>query len=86
MKSKLVAPLSLAAAIAVLFSFQVEMASSQLSTQSVVQRAQDPGVRGGAPGAGGPIAGLTGTETAFFTDGRDTFQEVDDVPVVWVRE
>ncbi len=81
MKSKLVAPLSLAAAVAALFSFQIDIASSQLSTQTFVQRAQDPGVRGGAAGAGGPIAGLngTGTETAFFKDGSVTFQEVDAV-------
>src|SRR5437879_6427797 len=76
MKSKLVAPLSLAAAVVVLFSSQIETASSQLATAF---RAQDPGVRGGAPGAGGPIAGLSGTEAAFFTRSRDTFQEVDGV-------
>ncbi len=79
MKSKLVAPLSLAAAVAVLFSLQVEMASSQLAAPSTSFKAQDPGVRGGTPGAGGPIAGLSGTESAFFTRSRDTFQEVDGV-------
>src|SRR5258708_11129390 len=79
MKSELVAPLSLAAAVAVLFSLQVEMASSQLAAPSTSFKAQDPGVRGGAPGAGGPIAGLSGTESAFFTRSRDTFQEVDGV-------
>src|SRR6266446_4117922 len=76
MKSKLVAPLSLAAAVASLFFFRVEMVSSQLSTVTV---AQDPGVRGGAAGAGGAIAGLSKTETAFFTASRATFQEVDAV-------
>src|SRR6267143_1504780 len=79
MKSKLVAPLSLAAAVAVLFSLQIEMASSQLAAPSTSFKAQDPGVRGGAPGAGGAIAGLTATEAAFFTASRDTFQEVDNV-------
>jgi CxxC motif-containing protein (DUF1111 family) len=78
MKSKLVAPLSLAA-VASLFFFQIEMVSSQLLAPTPVQKAQDPGVRGGAPGAGGAIAGLTGTEAAFFTRSRDTFQEVDGV-------
>ncbi len=58
MKSKLVVPLSLVAAVAVLFSFRIEMASSQLAT-ATVQIAKDPGVRGGAPGAGGAIVGLT---------------------------
>ena len=77
MKSKLVAPLSLAVAVASLFFFQVEMVSSQVAAPTPV--AQDPGVRGGVPGAGGPIAGLSGTESAFFTRSRDTFQEVDGV-------
>src|SRR5438876_943765 len=31
--------------------------------------AKDPGVRGGVPGAGGPIAGLSDTEQAFFDGG-----------------
>src|SRR6267143_927284 len=79
MKSKLVAPLSLVAAGILLFTFQIEMASSQLAAPSTSFKAQDPGVRGGAPGAGGPIAGLSGTESAFFTRSRDTFQEVDGV-------
>src|SRR2546426_7021276 len=77
MKSKLVAPLCLAAAVASLFLFQVETVLSQLSVMST---AQDPGVRGGAAGAGGAIAGLSKTEIAFFAASRDTFQEVDDVP------
>ncbi len=54
--------------------FQVEIASS------VDPRAQDPGVRGGAAGAGAPIAGLTGPESAFFTAGKDEFAQADDVP------
>src|SRR5438046_9147068 len=74
MKSKLVAPLSLAAAVASLF-FQVEMVSSQVAAPMPV--AQEPGVRGGVPGAGRPIARLTGTESASFTRSRDTCQEVD---------
>src|SRR5437899_7717977 len=77
MKSKLVVPLSLVAAVASLCFLQVEMVSSQVAAPTPV--AQDPGVRGGAPGAGGPIAGLSGTESAFFTRSRDTFQEVDGV-------
>ncbi len=42
--------------------------------------AQDPGVRGGAAGGGGAIAGLSKTETAFFFAGQDAFKEVDAVP------
>jgi len=39
----------------------------------------DPGVRGGAPGAGGPLPGLTADETAFFQDGLARFAEVEVV-------
>jgi hypothetical protein len=41
--------------------------------------AQDPGVRGGAAGAGDPIAGLSRTQLAFFNAGRDDFVEVEEV-------
>src|SRR5579863_52439 len=39
----------------------------------------DPGVRGGAPGAGGPLQGLTADETAFFLDGQARFAEIEVV-------
>jgi len=42
--------------------------------------ARDPGVRGGAAGAGGPIAGLTKTELAYFDAGKDDFAEEEAVP------
>lgn len=41
--------------------------------------AVDPGVRGGAPGAGGALPGLTAEEQAFFDAGVATFLEVDGV-------
>lgn len=41
--------------------------------------ASDPGVRGGPPGAGGMIAGLTVQEQKFFQDGQNRFLEVDSV-------
>ena len=41
--------------------------------------ASDPGVRGGVPGAGGPIAGLTGGQYAFFVAGQEDFKEVEGV-------
>src|SRR6266436_725417 len=41
--------------------------------------ARDPGVRGGAAGAGAPIAGLTRTELAFFSAGKDDFAEEEEV-------
>jgi CxxC motif-containing protein (DUF1111 family) len=39
----------------------------------------DPGVRGGAAGAGGPLNGLTADETAFFQDGLTRFAEIESV-------
>jgi CxxC motif-containing protein (DUF1111 family) len=40
---------------------------------------QDPGVRGGPPGAGGPVSGLTSNEQAVFNSSQTTFNEVDSV-------
>jgi CxxC motif-containing protein (DUF1111 family) len=39
----------------------------------------DPGVRGGALGAGGPLQGLTADENAFFLDGQARFAEIEVV-------
>jgi len=39
----------------------------------------DPGVRGGAAGAGGPLQGLTADETTFFLDGQTRFAEIEVV-------
>src|SRR5881409_2045534 len=39
--------------------------------------ARDPGVRGGGPGAGAHLAGLTASQRVFFDVGRDEFREVD---------
>jgi CxxC motif-containing protein (DUF1111 family) len=41
--------------------------------------AVDPGVRGGAAGAGGPLNNLTADESAFFQDGFSRFAEVEVV-------
>jgi len=49
------------------------------SQTAFVQSAKDPGVRAGAPGAGGPITGLTSDQLAAFTSTRLTFNEVDSV-------
>jgi len=46
------------------------------------QKAQgpvDPGVRGGAAGAGGPLPGLTADEAAFFQDGLSRFLDIETV-------
>src|SRR6267378_7496277 len=39
----------------------------------------DPGVRGGAPGAGTPLEGLTADETAFFQNGLAKFLDIESV-------
>jgi len=39
----------------------------------------DPGVRGGAPGAGGPLVGLSTDEVSFFNGALNRFEEVDSV-------
>jgi CxxC motif-containing protein (DUF1111 family) len=39
----------------------------------------DPGVRGGAPGAGGALTGLTTLQQQFFTSAQDIFGEIDSV-------
>ena len=49
--------------------------SSLVAGQEVV----DPGVRGGPPGAGGPLSGLTQDELQFFNDGLKRFTDVEVV-------
>jgi CxxC motif-containing protein (DUF1111 family) len=73
MNAKHVAPLVLSAAIAGLFVSQMRTASS------VDFVSQDPGVRDTGPGAGGPLAGLSSAQTAFFRAGADEFAEEDGV-------
>jgi CxxC motif-containing protein (DUF1111 family) len=46
---------------------------------SAASAATDPGVRGGAPGAGDPVPGLTTDQKTLFFDGQATFAEVDAV-------
>jgi CxxC motif-containing protein (DUF1111 family) len=69
MKTKRAIPL-LAAAIAGLFLSQIENATGD-------QPARDPGARGGAAGAGGPITGLTAKELQFFNASLTVFTEVE---------
>jgi mono/diheme cytochrome c family protein len=63
-----------AMALAVAASFSIEPVFSQLR-----DRVRDPGVRGGEPGAGGPIAGLSVTQQAFFQHGLEDFSEAEDI-------
>lgn len=46
---------------------------------ATTQPAKDPGVRGGSPGAGDAIPGLSQDQLAQFTAAQATFQEVDSV-------
>jgi len=48
-------------------------------TVAPLEAQKDPGPRGGAAGSGGPIAGLTTNEGAFFADGQTRFQEVEGI-------
>jgi CxxC motif-containing protein (DUF1111 family) len=41
---------------------------------------QDPGVRGGAPGAGQSVAGLNAQQQAFFAEAKSRFSKADGVP------
>ena len=51
-----------------------------LTVQATAQFiARDPGVRGGAPGAGGPLAGLTARQQAFFDAGEEVFSDVEGI-------
>jgi Di-haem oxidoreductase, putative peroxidase len=50
-----------------------------LSIASVSLAQKDPGVRGGPPGAGGAIKGLTTNEMALFNEGRLRFTQLESV-------
>jgi hypothetical protein len=41
------------------------------ASQGQVSRARDPGVRGGAPGAGEPLPGLSAAELEAFEVGKE---------------
>ncbi|HXB22161.1 MAG TPA: di-heme oxidoredictase family protein [Candidatus Solibacter sp.] len=53
------------------------LASAFLAGMAFAQT--DPGIRGGAPGAGGPLPGLNTDEVNFFNATKERFQEVDSV-------
>jgi CxxC motif-containing protein (DUF1111 family) len=56
------------------------LATSCVRTSAqTVKMPADPGVRGGAAGAGNPLKGLTADENAFFGDGFARFTEVEVV-------
>ena len=58
----------------------VLLCSSQVAQAVVAREAVvDPGVRGGPPGVGGPLSGLTPDELQFFNDGLKRFADVEVV-------
>ena len=56
--------------------FDAGDASSQLAISTF--KARDPGPRGGPAAAGGPIAGLTASQLAFFNAGQADFASAED--------
>ena len=54
------------------------MSGLRASAQNV-KVALDPGVRSGAPSAGGALRGLTADEIAFFRDGLARFADIEVV-------
>jgi len=62
-------------ALAGLLWFSSQAAGAVVAGREVV----DPGVRGGPPGAGGPLSGLTQDELQFFNDGQKRFADVEVV-------
>src|SRR6267143_1907389 len=55
------------------------LATSIYTRSQAAQGPVDPGVRGGAPGAGTPLDGLSADETAFFQDGLAKFLDIESV-------
>ena len=60
-------------------SLQAQTSPTTTVVTSAATSARDPGVRGGAAGAGGPIAGLTVRQSEFFVDGKAEFEAVEAV-------
>ena len=74
------------AAFCLVVAFCADIALSQTSTLTTsstspgtATEAKDPGVRGGPPGAGGPLLNLSSSYTDLFTAALTRFQEVDSV-------
>jgi hypothetical protein len=46
---------------------------------TVVWAQTDPGPRGGAAGAGGPISGLNKAQASYFSEGQTRFEDVSNL-------
>src|SRR5262245_32701406 len=75
MHRKLAFPVLSLTAAAVTAAFLLEIPPAL----SIDPPARDPGVRGGAPGAGLPLPGLSATQNAFFERGLADFNEAEEV-------
>jgi CxxC motif-containing protein (DUF1111 family) len=64
-----------AAAVGLLMSSGAAMAQAAAASSVVM----DPGPRGGPPGAGGSVVGLTPVQQAFFSAAKGVFEEIDSV-------
>ena len=78
-KTMAVGSVSLVAPCATAAFLYLQMAGLSSQVPRPTARAQDPGPRAGAIGAGGPIAGLTSPENEYFMAGRDEFVDAEDV-------
>src|SRR5260221_35066 len=78
MNTKLAVPLLLVLA-GLSITHEIEIANS------ADPLARDPGPRATPPDAGSSLAGLTRTEAAFFTAGKDDFEEEEIVPDAVIR-
>jgi CxxC motif-containing protein (DUF1111 family) len=57
----------------------IGVVASQVRIASQASLAQDPGVRAGAPAAGGAVAGLTAGQLEYFTAGQTDFADEETV-------
>jgi hypothetical protein len=62
-----------------LYSFLRIFAAFMSFAGLLMGQAFDPGVRGGSPWAGQPLAVLTGVELASFASFKNNFNQVEDV-------
>src|SRR5262245_56882606 len=60
-------------------SLSAQTAAPEAAAAAVSFGPRDPGVRGGAAGAGGALPGLTTDENAFFEVGKEDFAEAEGV-------
>jgi CxxC motif-containing protein (DUF1111 family) len=57
-----------------------QTSTTTTSSSKISPRVADPGARGGSPGAGGPLPGLSQNELNFFNAAKNIFSEVETVP------